>query len=133
MVDFAVNYYLNLSSLEFDANLLLDIHFVDTEEIKSLNERFMGKSKPTDVLSFPVDDLSEISTLPALLGDIFICPEIASANPAHNDLENELKLLLVHGILHIFGMDHEIDLEAEEMESLESEILSFFDAQIKNR
>ena len=122
----------------------LSVLFVDQASIAALNERFLGHPGPTDVLSFPIDEApvasgrdpdasrsspsSEGARLhaPSLLGDVVICPAVAFANaPGHaGTFEDEIALLLVHGILHLLGMDHEIEAEAELMEARETELLA---------
>ena len=117
--------------------------FVDEDAIAALNEQFLGKSGPTDVLSFPIEDepgptgrspdlggsgpgsSPEEGTL-MLLGDVVICPAVAARNAVEHEvsLEDELALLVVHGLLHLLGMDHEDDAEAERMEALEQELLT---------
>ena len=117
--------------------------FVDEATIADLNSRFLGKEGPTDVLAFPIDEepveggrspdsggsgpgfSPSVDEAPTLLGDVVICPEVAWRNaPEHaGTYEDELALLLVHGILHLLGMDHEGDEEAEAMEALERELL----------
>lgn len=124
----------------------LSVLFVDEESIASLNERFLGHEGPTDVLSFPIedapapgghppsggptrpDDDGEDTGAPLLLGDVVICPAVAWRNaPQHaGTYEDELALLLVHGILHLLGRDHVRDDEAEEMEARERELLAAF-------
>ena len=90
----------------------LSVSFVDDAEIEDLHMRYMDEPGPTDVLSFPLDDVDEGST--RLLGDVVIAPAVAARNnPA--DPEAELRLLLVHGILHLLGYDHEDDAEKAEM------------------
>ncbi|MDQ1445323.1 MAG: putative rRNA maturation factor [Acidimicrobiaceae bacterium] len=132
----------------------LSILFVDEQAIADLNKRFAGKDGPTDVLSFPIDEEpveggrspdsggsgpgdmpTEPSDLPTLLGDIVICPAVAARNVAeglHDDraatYEDELALLVVHGILHLMGMDHVDDEEATAMEKREQELLAQFHA-----
>jgi len=122
----------------------LSVLFVDEHAIAALNERFLGHVGSTDVLSFPIEDELMISgrmpdaggtgpgweppspdSAPTLLGDVVICPEVAFRNaPEHaGTYEDELALLLVHGILHLLGMDHEIDHDAEVMEAREQELL----------
>ncbi|MGO9559505.1 MAG: rRNA maturation RNase YbeY [Acidimicrobiales bacterium] len=125
----------------------LNILFVDSGTIASLNERFLHKSGPTDVLSFPLEDelgvpcapppgpditgpgrdpfSGDDDGAPLMLGDIVICPEVAWDNaPEHaGSYDGELALLVVHGILHLLGMDHEVEAEAEAMEALEAELL----------
>jgi probable rRNA maturation factor len=90
----------------------LSVSFVEEAEIEDLHVRYMDEPGPTDVLSFPLDDVDEGGT--RLLGDVVIAPAIAARNnPA--DPEAELRLLLVHGILHLLGYDHEDDAEKAEM------------------
>ena len=118
----------------------LNVLFVDEESMASLNRRFLSREGPTDVLSFPIEDEVSVSPPnqslcgpgrrqetdpPLLLGDVVICPAVAARNaPAHaGTYDDELALLLVHGILHLMGMDHEDDEEAARMESLEQELL----------
>ena len=84
----------------------LSVSFVDQGEIAGLHERFMDEPGPTDVLSFPLDDVDEDGV--RLLGDVIVAPtEAARNNPT--DPASELRLLLVHGILHLLGYDHEED------------------------
>ena len=84
----------------------LSVSFVTPDEIEELHVRFMGEEGPTDVLSFPQDDKY-------LLGDVVICPEVAAENDP--DVESEIRMLLVHGILHLLGYDHEEDAERAQM------------------
>ena len=84
----------------------LSLSFVEEAEIRDLHERFMDEPGPTDVLSFPLDDVDEDGV--RLLGDVVVAPsEAARNNP--DDPEAELRLLVVHGILHLLGYDHEED------------------------
>jgi len=90
----------------------LSVSFVAEAEIEDLHVRYLGEPGPTDVLSFPLDDVDEGGT--RLLGDVVIAPAVAARNnPA--DPDGELRLLLVHGILHLLGYDHEEDAEKAEM------------------
>jgi probable rRNA maturation factor len=108
----------------------LSLRFVDEVAIALLNETYLGHEGPTDVLSFPIEDdaLARVGTseVPLLLGDVVICPEVAYRNaPEHaGTYDDELALLVVHGILHLLGMDHEIDTEAELMEARERALLA---------
>jgi probable rRNA maturation factor len=86
----------------------LSVSFVDQDEIAGLHERFMEEAGPTDVLSFPLDDVGEEREGVRLLGDVVVAPEEAARNNP-DDPEAELRLLLVHGILHLLGYDHEED------------------------
>jgi probable rRNA maturation factor len=122
----------------------VSIMFVDETSIAELNEKFMGKTGPTDVLSFPIDDgppesgrvpdggstgpgdTGEPEEMVSLLGDVVICPSVAAKRaPDHaGTYEDELALLLVHGLLHLLGMDHLEDDEAVVMEARERELLT---------
>lgn len=86
----------------------LSVSLVDEEEIEELHVRFMDEPGPTDVLSFPLgeDDVDEDDV--RVLGDVVICPAVAGRNNP-SDPEAEIRLLLVHGILHLLGYDHEDD------------------------
>jgi probable rRNA maturation factor len=122
----------------------LSVLYVDEATIAALNKRFLDHEGPTDVLSFPIED-DPVSSgrnpdsggsgpgwlppddggIPTLLGDVVICPTIAHRQaPGHaGTFEDELALLLVHGILHLLGMDHEEEEEAVVMERREQELL----------
>jgi probable rRNA maturation factor len=80
----------------------LSVSFVEEEEIADLHLRYMGEEGPTDVLSFPLEDEDDGVEV---LGDVVIAPAVAARN--NPDVEAELRLLLVHGILHLLGHDHE--------------------------
>jgi probable rRNA maturation factor len=80
----------------------LALSFVSAGEMQELHERFVDEPGPTDVLAFPMGE-------EGMLGDVVICPGEARAN--NPDLEAELRLLVVHGTLHLLGHDHE---EAED-------------------
>ena len=90
----------------------LTLTFVDRAEIAALNEEHLGHAGPTDVLSFPLDAADRAAadgrTVPVLLGDVVICPDVARAQaPTHaGTLDDELALLVVHGVLHVLGHDH---------------------------
>jgi probable rRNA maturation factor len=84
----------------------LSLSFVGDEEMEDLHQRYLGEPGPTDVLSFPMAE-------DGLLGDIVICPAEARRNNA--DLGSELRLLVVHGVLHLLGYDHEREDERRAM------------------
>jgi probable rRNA maturation factor len=90
----------------------LSVSFVDDREMAELHVRYMDEPGPTDVLSFPLDDEEHDGV--RVLGDVVIAPAVAARNNA-GDPAAELRLLLVHGILHILGYDHEADDERAEM------------------
>ena len=88
------------------------VEFVGEERIAELNARWRGKEAPTDVLSFPVDESGE-AVGPRELGDVVICPEHTT----------DLREAVVHGVLHLVGMDHETD--DGEMLAVQAEILGW--------
>jgi probable rRNA maturation factor len=90
----------------------LSISFVEDGEIEDLHLRYMGEPGPTDVLSFPQDEPDEDGI--RMLGDVVIAPAVAARNNPE-DPAAELRLLLVHGILHLLGYDHEEDAERADM------------------
>ncbi|MGH8997454.1 MAG: rRNA maturation RNase YbeY [Acidimicrobiales bacterium] len=119
--------------------------FVDEAAIAALNERFLSQKGSTDVLAFPVEDdpvppgrfpdmggtgpgTDIEDEPPLLLGDVVVCPSVAERNAKEhaNAYEDEIALLVVHGLLHLLGMDHQIDAEAEKMEALERDLLATF-------
>lgn len=123
----------------------LSVMFVDEETIAGLNERFMDVDGPTDVLSFPIDGETDPpgrwpdsggpgpdrveddpEELPLLLGDVVVCPAVAARNaPEHaGTVDDEIALLVVHGILHLLGMDHATDDQREAMWARERELLA---------
>ena len=103
----------------------LTLTFVDRDEIAELNAAHLGEHGPTDVLSFPLDPFGDDGPGPSLIGDIVICPAIAAeAAPEHaGNLDDELALLTVHGVLHITGHDHADPEEATTMRARELELL----------
>ena len=123
----------------------LSVLFVDEAAISDLNHRFMGVDGATDVLAFPIDgeemapgrwpdggdpgpdrDAFDPDGLPLLLGDVVICPAVAARNaPEHaGTFDDELALLVVHGILHLLGMDHALDEERAAMQARERVLLA---------
>lgn len=110
----------------------LTVTFVGEERMAELNQEFMGKGGPTDVLSFPIEDFGadpvpiQADGPPLLLGDVVVCPAVVRRNAAAAGVafDDEMALMVVHGVLHLLGRDHVIDKEAEEMEQREQEILA---------
>jgi probable rRNA maturation factor len=111
----------------------LAIVFVDLAQITEYNVRFMGRQGPTDVLAFPLEELrpgvppvGRPGGPPPSLGDVFICPEVvrANADSAGVPFEDEMALIVVHGILHLLGYDHGNDAEAAVMEEREQRLLT---------
>lgn len=106
----------------------LSIAIVEDAEIAELNEKYRGKSGPTDVLSFECDDLCAAvdPEEPVTLGDVVIAPDVARANALElgHTVEEELNLLLVHGVLHLLGYDHEASSDADAMQAREKALLT---------
>jgi probable rRNA maturation factor len=105
----------------------LSIAIVDIEEMAELNTRYRQKEGPTDVLSFPCDDPCSLVGPGEFvaLGDVVIAPEVAERQAAElgHTVEQELNLLLVHGVLHLLGYDHEDDDGAAAMQARERAVL----------
>jgi probable rRNA maturation factor len=95
------------------ADAELSISLVAEAEIAELHERYLHEAGPTDVLSFPLDEEAGEDGL-RQLGDVLIAPAVAARNNPH-DPAAEVRLLLVHGILHLLGHDHMDDREKAEM------------------
>ena len=109
----------------------LSIAIVEVFEMTQLNEKYRGKEGPTDVLSFECDDLCAAEPdEPVTLGDVVIAPEIAEAQAEEygHTVEQELNLLLVHGVLHLLGYDHEADSDASVMQARERALRTAWDA-----
>ncbi len=130
----------------------LSVLFVDEATMADLNGRHMGKDGPTDVLAFPIDDDAvdpgrwpdggstgpdrppfDLDELPTLLGDVVVCPAVAArqapehGGPLHDGtLDDEVALLVVHGILHVLGHDHAEPEETERMQAKERSLLERF-------
>ena len=103
----------------------LSLVLTDDARIRVLNRDWRGFDKPTNVLSFPAADADEDDPGP-LLGDVIVAHETMAREAAAEgkSFDDHFAHLLVHGLLHLFGFDHETDEEAEEMEALETEILA---------
>ena len=106
----------------------LAISIVDEARISELHEEWMDLKGPTDVLSFPMDELIPDSPDPGIVGDIVLCPQFALAQ-AKNGLEAELHLLTIHGILHCLGYDHADPDEEKIMFDLQESILAKWQAR----
>lgn len=121
---------LDYMKIHRDADLA--IGFIDEAAMEVLHVEWMDEPGPTDVLSFPMDELRPGSegqlTPPGLLGDIVICPQVAAAQAevAGHATVNEILLLTTHGILHLLGFDHAEPEEEKEMFGLQREILESF-------
>lgn len=101
----------------------LTVRLVDEAESQALNRDYRGKDKPTNVLSFPFEAPPGVPS--KLLGDLVICAGVVAREAAEQGkpLADHWAHMIVHGVLHLLGYDHEQDEEAQEMEALEVQIL----------
>jgi probable rRNA maturation factor len=102
----------------------LSIRFVNEDEMSELHIKWMDLPGPTDVLSFPMDEIKPNSSSngPGVIGDIVLCPAFAEKN-GKQSLAEELELLTVHGVLHLLGFDHEEISDERAMFAIQDEIL----------
>jgi probable rRNA maturation factor len=121
-----------LAAEGYPADTEVAVYLVDAMEMTTYNERFMDRKGPTDVLAFPTEELvpgdppRPVPGEPPLnIGDVFLCPvEVARRAAEENTpYDDFLHLLLVHGMLHLLGYEHEDDAAAELMERREDELL----------
>jgi probable rRNA maturation factor len=121
-----------LDSMYVHPEAELSIILVDTDAMERLHIEWMDEPGPTDVLSFPMDELRPGTAAkpspPGVLGDIVICPQVAAeqAKKAGHPVGEEMLLLATHGILHLLGYDHAEPEEKEEMFSLQRQLLGSF-------
>ena len=104
----------------------LGITLVDEDEITKLHVQWMNLPGPTDVLSFPMDELKPFSASdgPGIIGDIVICPQFAARQAVNHSAEDEISLLTVHGVLHLLGFDHVEEEEHKVMFGLQDKTLA---------
>lgn len=116
--------WLNMALLGRVNDTELTIRVVDAPEMITLNEKYRHKSGTTNVLSFPAD-ISPAFNL-SILGDIIICAPVIEQEAAEQNKEiySHWALMVVHGSLHLLGFDHQHEDDAQEMESLETKILT---------
>ena len=120
-----------------DAEIALVL--VDEAAMEQLHVQWMGEPGPTDVLSFPMDELrpgnDDIITPPGVLGDVVLCPQVAEiqAEGAGHSTMDELLYLTAHGILHLLGFDHAEPEEEKEMFSLQRDLIVGYTMSEKQR
>jgi probable rRNA maturation factor len=104
----------------------LGITLVDEDEITKLHVQWMNLPGPTDVLSFPMDELKPFSASdgPGIIGDIVICPQFAAKQAVTHSTSDEISLLTVHGVLHLLGFDHVEEEEHKVMFGLQDKTLA---------
>lgn len=122
----------NLAQLHVSAEAELAIILVDEGAMEALHVQWMDEPGPTDVLSFPMDELrpgtEDLPTPPGLLGDIVLCPQVAEtqAKDARHAVIDELVMLTTHGLLHLLGFDHAEPDEEREMFGLQRDLITSF-------
>ncbi|MDQ1582949.1 MAG: putative rRNA maturation factor [Microbacteriaceae bacterium] len=121
-----------LDAMHVHPDAELAIVLVDEAAMEQLHVQWMDEPGPTDVLSFPMDELrpgtEDVPTPAGLLGDIVLCPQVAQAQAetAGHSTQEELLLLTTHGILHLLGFDHAEPDEEKEMFGIQRDILVGF-------
>lgn len=108
----------------------LSVVFVDDSEIKALNKKYLNRPGPTNVIAFPMREGECSDVTPLLLGDVVISAETARREALNSGISVETRLdqLLVHGVLHLFGFDHEKnEVDAGNMEAKAAELLEIID------
>ena len=123
IVDVAA-FALNKMGIHPDSDL--GITLVDEDEITKLHVQWMNLPGPTDVLSFPMDELKPFSASdgPGIIGDIVICPQFAAKQAISHSVADEISLLTVHGVLHLLGFDHVEEEEHKVMFGLQDKTLA---------
>lgn len=128
-----------LESMHVHPDAELGVVLVDEAAIEQLHVQWMGEPGPTDVLSFPMDELRpgqvDAQTPSGILGDIVICPQVAEvqADAAGHPLAQEISVLLTHGMLHLLGFDHATPAEEAEMFGLQRDLLLSFAMRERSR
>lgn len=129
----------NLTELHVSPDADVALLLVDEGAMEALHVQWMDEPGPTDVLSFPMDELrpgTEEQPAPAgLLGDIVLCPQVAEtqAQAAGHSTLDELILLTTHGLLHLLGFDHAEPAEEREMFGLQRDLIAAFHSSERRR
>lgn len=115
-----------IAELSMPAEAELSVLLANDEKLKALNNDWRGKDKPTNVLSFPGSDVLPGEAAESILGDIVISVETTKreAELENKRFDDHFTHLIIHGLLHLFGYDHETEEQALQMETLETEILA---------
>ncbi|HZG60558.1 MAG TPA: rRNA maturation RNase YbeY [Anoxybacillus sp.] len=132
MIEKLLNYAAEMENVQDEAEV--SVTFVDNEKIREINRDYRGKDKPTDVISFALEEMGDGEVeivgaeIPPVLGDIIISVPKAreQAEEYGHSFMRELGFLAVHGFLHLLGYDHETEEEEKEMFSKQEQILEQF-------
>ena len=117
-----------LKKMQIHQDSDLSISLVDEDRMSELHLQWMDLEGPTDVMSFPMDEMHPGDEEPGVVGDIVLCPEFARAQ-AKNGFEHEMYILTAHGVLHCLGYDHIEKEEEKEMFDLQENIVREWMAQ----
>ncbi len=129
----------HLAELRVSSEADVAVILVDEGAMEALHVQWMDEPGPTDVLSFPMDELrpgtDDQPTPPGLLGDIVVCPQVAEtqARQAGHSTQDEILMLTTHGLLHLLGFDHAEPAEEREMFGLQRDLLVGFSVAERRR
>jgi probable rRNA maturation factor len=115
-----------LNALAVPRDAALAVTLVDADRMAELKDKAFGERAPTDVLAFPMDDPTDPMPGPFVVGDVVICPAVAAeqARAVGHSLNDELAILLVHGVLHCLGRDHATPADEKAMFAEQADVLS---------
>ena len=119
-----------MSRLGMDESAELSVSLVSEEQMSNLHEEWLGDPGPTDVVSIPMDELREPGpgdpSATGVLGDVIICPAVAArqATTVGHQTQDEMRILLTHGVLHLLGNDHADPTEAGRMFARQAELIA---------
>ncbi|MDZ7578160.1 MAG: rRNA maturation RNase YbeY [Candidatus Nanopelagicales bacterium] len=120
-----------MSALGMSADAELSIALVDEDEMERLHREWLGEPGPTDVLSFPMDELVEPtvgeSAVTGVLGDVVLCPSVAARQARSGDCQAEMRVLLTHGVLHLLGHDHSDQAAGRAMFARQAELVAAYE------
>ena len=126
-----------MERMSLSADAEVSVVCVNPPEMAVLHEQWLHEPGPTDVMSFPMDELRPGAPgeplVSGILGDVVLCPEVAArqAADAGHSTEHELRILLTHGILHLLGYDHAEPAEEAEMFALQRELVAHYEAHAR--
>lgn len=114
---------------------IFNVIIVDDEKIHEINREYRNVDRPTDVISFALEDDKTMTSEVRILGDIYVSIDTArrQAYEYYNTEKEELRFLIIHGLLHLLGYDHMNESDEKEMMSLEEEVLCDYDPKRRDR
>lgn len=114
---------------------IFNVIIIDDEKIHEINREYRNVDRPTDVISFALEDDKTMTSEVRILGDIYVSIDTArrQAYEYYNTEKEELRFLIIHGLLHLLGYDHMNESDEKEMMSLEEEVLCDYDPKRRDR